>query len=97
MEFLPDFGLDAGNRGYHDETTALEPQSGFQGEVAPAAIRGEQTLVESSQLFDVHANKIKQWKDQLLEGMTAVSVMKRRQNRQAQLSMLKHCDLAPLK
>ncbi|WP_445739022.1 IS3 family transposase [Neorhizobium tunisiense] len=40
--------------------------------VALAAIRGEQTLVELSQQFDVHANQIKQWKDQLLEGATGV-------------------------
>ncbi|NDJ41753.1 transposase, partial [Serratia marcescens] len=42
----------------------------FKAKVALAAIRGEQTLVELSQQFDVHANQIKQWKDQLLEGAT---------------------------
>jgi transposase len=36
----------------------------FKAKVALAAIRGEQTLVELSQQFDVHANQIKQWKDQ---------------------------------
>jgi len=41
----------------------------FKAKVALAAIRGEQTLVE---LSDVHANQIKQWKDQLLEGATGV-------------------------
>jgi transposase len=30
--------------------------------VALAAVRGEQTLVELSRQFDVHANQIKQWK-----------------------------------
>jgi len=40
----------------------------FKAKVALAAIRGERTLVELSQQFDVHANQIKQWKDQLLEG-----------------------------
>jgi transposase len=44
----------------------------FKAKVALAAIRGEQTLVELSQQFDVHANQIKQWKDQLLEGATDV-------------------------
>ncbi|WP_416409325.1 IS3 family transposase [Agrobacterium rosae] len=44
----------------------------FKVKVALAAIRGEQTLVELSQHFDVHANQIKQWKDQLLEGATGV-------------------------
>lgn len=72
MEFLPDFGLDTGNRRYHAQTTAPEPQPGIQGKVALAAIRGEQTLVELSQQFDVHADQIKPWKDQLHE--EAVSV-----------------------
>ncbi len=40
--------------------------------MALAAIRGEQALVELSQQFDVHANQIKQWKDQLPEGATGV-------------------------
>ncbi|MGO1163729.1 IS3 family transposase [Brucella sp. C7-11G] len=44
----------------------------FKAKVALAAIRGEQTLVELSQHFDVHANQIKQWKDQLLEGAIGV-------------------------
>ncbi|MDT6941018.1 IS3 family transposase [Brucella pseudogrignonensis] len=44
----------------------------FKAKVALAAIRGEQTLVELSQQFDVHANQIKQWKDQLLEGAIGV-------------------------
>ena len=44
----------------------------FKAKVALAAVRGEQTLVELSQQFDVHANQIKQWKEQLLEGATGV-------------------------
>lgn len=40
--------------------------------MALAALRGEQTLLELSQQFDVHANQIKQWKDQLIEGATGV-------------------------
>lgn len=44
----------------------------FKAKVALTAIRGEQTLVQLSQQFDVHANQIKQWKDQLLEGVTGV-------------------------
>ncbi|OYR16761.1 hypothetical protein CEV32_4107 [Brucella rhizosphaerae] len=46
MEFLPDFGLDAENRRYYDETTTLDPHSpAFKAKVALAAIRGEKTLV----------------------------------------------------
>ena len=41
-------------------------------EIQVLETRGEQTLVELSQQFDVHVNQIKQWKDQLLEGATGV-------------------------
>ncbi|SDR16902.1 hypothetical protein SAMN04515695_3155 [Pseudovibrio sp. Tun.PSC04-5.I4] len=36
----------------------------FKAKVALAAIRGEKTLNELAQDFDVHANQIKQWKEQ---------------------------------
>jgi transposase-like protein len=35
--------------------------------VALAAIKGERTLVQLSEQFDVHANQITDWKDQLVE------------------------------
>ena len=36
--------------------------------MALAAIKGEKTLAELAQLFDVHPNQITNWKAQLLEG-----------------------------
>ena len=42
----------------------------FKAKVAVAAIKGEKTLIELAQDFDVHPNQIKQWRDQLLEGAT---------------------------
>ena len=44
----------------------------FKAKVALAAIKGETTLAELSQQFDVHANQITTWKAQLLEGAAAV-------------------------
>lgn len=44
----------------------------FKAKVAVAAIKGEKTLIELAQDFDVHPNQIKQWRDQLLEGTTGV-------------------------
>ena len=44
----------------------------FKAKVAVAAIKGEKTLIELAQEFDVHPNQIKQWRDQLLEGVIGV-------------------------
>src|ERR1700694_1946864 len=40
----------------------------FKAKVALAAVKGEKTLSELAQLFDVHPNQITQWKAQLQEG-----------------------------
>ena len=44
----------------------------FKAKVALAAVKGEKTLSELAQLFDVHANQITQWKGQLLDGAAGV-------------------------
>src|SRR5262249_26032302 len=46
--------------------------SAFKAKVAIAAIKGDRTLVQLAEQFDVHPNQISTWKDQLLEGAAEV-------------------------
>lgn len=44
----------------------------YKAKVALAALKGDKTLAELSEKFDVHASQIVQWKAQLLDGAMGV-------------------------
>ena len=46
--------------------------SAFKAKVALAAIKGDRTLSELSEQFDVHANQIQDWRRRLLQEAEAV-------------------------
>ena len=52
--------------------TRRNHSAAFKAKVAVAAVRGDQTLVQLAQRFDVHPNPITQWKTELLQGAAEV-------------------------
>ena len=44
----------------------------FKAKVALAAIKGEKTLAELAQLYDVHPTQVTAWRAQLLEGASGL-------------------------
>ena len=44
----------------------------FKAKVALAALKGDKTLAELAEKYDVHGNPITQWKSQLLDGAIGV-------------------------
>jgi putative transposase len=73
VEFLPESGQDACRTG---ETMTRRPRRNhtpaFKAKVALAAVKGDGTLAELAQQFDIHPNQITQWKRQLLDGAAGV-------------------------
>ena len=44
----------------------------FKAKVALAAVKGDRTLAQLAEQFDVHPNQITQWRSQLLDGAAGV-------------------------
>jgi transposase len=47
--------------------TRRNHSSAFKAKVAVAALKGDKTLAELAEQFEIHANQITQWKSQLQE------------------------------
>src|SRR5580700_4598228 len=64
--------INAVNRRDHEQTTPAEPLTGLQGKVALAAIKGDRTIAQLAEHFDVHPNQITAWKSQLEGGASDI-------------------------
>lgn len=51
----------------NDPARSVNHSAAFKAKVALAALKGDKTLAELAQQFDVHANQVTEWKRQLLE------------------------------
>ena len=52
----------------------------FKAKVALAALRGDKTLAELAEQYDVHPNQISNWKQQMLDGAALVFEDPRKNN-----------------
>ncbi|VFU07815.1 ID47 [Methylocella tundrae] len=74
MDFLPDGGEDSRRESGVKMTKRPRRNhtAAFKAKVALAAVKGDRTLTELAQQFDVHPNQITTWKGQLREGAAGV-------------------------
>ena len=73
MEFLPEGGqYDCRTGEQLTKRTRRNHRPAFKAKVALAAVKGEKTLAELAQQFDVHPNQITTWRGQLMEGAAGV-------------------------
>ena len=74
MEFLPDNGHAVPRES--GETMSRRPRRNhtpaFKAKVALAAVKGDRTVAQLAEQFDVHPNQVTTWKAQLEEGASDV-------------------------
>lgn len=74
VDFLPESGEDFAADQEHSMSKRIRRthSPAFKAKVALAAVKGEKTLSDLAQQYDVHPNQITTWKNQLLEGAAGV-------------------------
>src|SRR3954464_1062867 len=70
---LPEIGVDRRGSGEAmTKRTRRHHTPAFKAKMALAAVKGEKTLAELAQQFDLHPNQITNWKARLLEGAVSL-------------------------
>jgi transposase len=73
VEILPESGESAADQEQRmTKRTRRTHAPAFKAKVALAAIKGEKTLAELAQQYDVHPNQITAWKGQLVDAAAGV-------------------------
>jgi transposase len=72
VEFLPEIGMMPIAGETMTRRSRRNHSPAFKAKVALAAVRGEKTLSELAEQFDVHPNQISTWREQLLKGASDV-------------------------
>ena len=62
----------AEKRGPMSRRPRMNHSATFMAKAALAVIKGERSLPESAEQFDIHANRITQWRSHPLEGAAGV-------------------------
>lgn len=76
---MPECGDDrCGSEETMTKRTRRNHTPALKAKVALTAVKGDKTLAELAQQFDVHPNQITTWRGQLLEGAAGVLAVLRR-------------------